>query len=182
MTMIRSTGPLGLVWLDWSGWIGPGIRSVAEVPMPDSPLRAARPVGNLDEAVEVLREGGGRATTARRAILDVLFGARDPLSVDQIARAAVPTLDVPSTYRNLEHLETVGLVRHVHFGHGPGLYELATDQERWYALCESCGKVSAFAPDDLDGLPDLVDERIGYLMRFSHFPLVGLCRACRAEE
>lgn len=147
--------------------------------MPESPLRAARPVDSLDEAVEVLREGGGRATTARRAILDVLFGTTGPLSTEQIAQRAVPSLDVPSTYRNLEHLETVGLVRHVHFGHGPGLYELVTDEERWYALCESCGAVSAFSPDELGGLAGLIDERIGYRVRFSHFPLVGLCRGCR---
>lgn len=147
--------------------------------MPDSPLRAARPVDSVDEAVDVLREGGGRATTARRAILDVLFSTRDPLTTEQIAQRSVPTQDVPSTYRNLEHLETVGLVRHVHFGHGPGRYELVTDAERWYALCESCGSVSAFSPDDLDGVPSMIDERIGFRIRFSHFPLVGLCRNCR---
>lgn len=148
--------------------------------MPDSPLRAARPVDSVDEAVDVLREGGGRATTARRAILDVLFATADPLSTEQIAQRSVPAQDVPSTYRNLEHLEQVGLVRHVHFGHGPGRYELVTDDERWYALCELCGSVSAFSPDDLDGVPAMIDERIGYRIRFTHFPLVGLCRGCRS--
>lgn len=150
--------------------------------MPDSSLRAARPVGSVDEAVDVLREGGGRATSARRAILDVLFATTDPLSTEQIAQRAVPVQDVPSTYRNLEHLETVGLVRHVHFGHGPGLYELVTDRQRWYALCESCGSVSAFSPDDLEDVATVIDERIGYQIRFAHFPLVGLCRECRVRD
>ncbi|QGN34741.1 Fur family transcriptional regulator [Microlunatus sp. Gsoil 973] len=150
--------------------------------MPESPLRTVRPVATVDEAVEVLREDGGRVTKARRAILDVLFEVRDPLSVEQIARRAAPELDVPSTYRNLEHLETVGLVRHVHFGHGPGLYELVSDHERWYALCESCGAVTAFSPADLDPVRVTIDERIGYQVRFAHFPLVGLCRACQAPD
>lgn len=147
--------------------------------MPESPLRAARPVQSLDQAIEILREDGGRVTAARRAILEALFAGPDPLSVEQIARRAEPALDVPSTYRNLQHLETVGLVRHVHFGHGPGLYELVTDQERWYALCESCGAVSAFSPDELDPVRTIIDEQLGYQVRFAHFPLVGLCRACR---
>lgn len=150
--------------------------------MPESPLRAARPVQTLEEAIEILREGGGRVTAARRAILEALFAGPDPLSVEQIARRAEPALDVPSTYRNLEHLETVGLVRHVHFGHGPGLYELVTDQERWYALCESCGSVSAFSPHELDRVRTIIDEQLGYQVRFAHFPLVGLCRACRTGD
>lgn len=147
--------------------------------MPESRLRVARPVQTLEQAIEILREDGGRVTAARRAILEALFAESDPLSVEQIAGRAEPALDVPSTYRNLEHLETIGLVRHVHFGHGPGLYELVTDQQRWYALCESCGSVSAFSPDDLDGIPRMIDDRIGYQIRFAHFPLVGLCRNCR---
>lgn len=147
--------------------------------MPDSPLRTARPVSTVDEAVDVLREGGGRATTARRAILDVLFASADPLSTEQIAQQAVPAQDVPSTYRNLEHLETVGLVRHVHFGHGPGLYQLISDREQEYALCESCGTVRTIPPADLDDAKAAIQAATGYRARFTHFPLVGLCRDCQ---
>jgi len=146
--------------------------------MPDAPLRAARPVATVDEAVDVLREGGGRATTARRAILDVLFASADPLSTEQIAQRAVPAQDVPSTYRNLEHLEVVGLVRHVHFGHGPGLYQLISDVEQEYALCESCGAVRSISSSDLDQAKTAIEAATGYRARFTHFPLVGLCPDC----
>ena len=87
--------------------------------MPDSPLSTPRAVPDLEGALAVLREHGSRVSTTRRALLSALFAAPGPLSVEDLARAATPTLDVPSTYRNLERLEDVGLVRHVHLGHGP---------------------------------------------------------------
>lgn len=147
--------------------------------MPEAPLRDPRTVTSLDEAEVVLREAGGRVTTSRRAILKVLFDADGPWSTDAIAAAAEPPLDLPATYRNLEHLEDLGLVRHVHLGHGAGLYELVSGEEHEYALCESCGSAISFAPEKLDALRDKVDDAIGYRPRFTHFPLVGRCRRCR---
>lgn len=147
--------------------------------MPESPLTAPRPVPDLESALLVLREDGGRVSTSRRALLTALFGADGPLSVEKLALQAVPALDVPSTYRTLERLEQVGLVRHVHLGHGPGLYEIATEGEREYAWCESCGKATSLDPERLDEARSLIEHSIGYRPRFSHFPLVGLCDECR---
>ena len=148
--------------------------------MPDSPLRAARPVPDLKAALAVMREDGGRVSTSRRALLTVLFNASGPLSVEKLAAQAVPAQDVPSTYRTLERLEQVGLVRHVHLGHGPGLYELESEGEREYAWCESCGSAAAFSPQRLDEARSLIEQGIGYQPRFSHFPLVGKCAECLA--
>lgn len=147
--------------------------------MPESPQRPTRVVASLAEAEVVLREDGGRVSTARRAILTVMFSADGPLSAEEIADAAVPTLDIPATYRNLEHLERLGLVRHVHLGHSPGLFELVSEDEHEYALCEGCGTAVAVNPDDLDGARDVIQRAIDIRPSFRHFPLVGLCRDCR---
>lgn len=146
--------------------------------MPESPLTDPRPVPDLESALLVLREDGGRVSTSRRALLKVLFDADAPLSVDTISADAIPPQDVSSTYRALERLEKVGLVRHVHLGHGPGLYEIVTEGEREYAWCESCGKAAALDPERLDEARSLIEKSIGYRPRFSHFPLVGLCSEC----
>ena len=47
------------------------------------------------------------------------------MSAETLARR-LPHCDLGSVYRNLEALEAIGLVRHVHLGHGPGMYALAT--------------------------------------------------------
>lgn len=150
--------------------------------MADSPIRSPRTFSDMDSALAVLREGGGRASTSRRAILEVMFGADGPRSTEQISTAASPPLDLASTYRSLEHLEKVGLVRHVHLGHGPALYELAGRGVREYALCESCGASSSFDPAELDAARADLERITGYRPRFSHFPLVGLCAECLAAE
>lgn len=149
--------------------------------MADSPIRPPRDFTDMESALAVLREDGGRASTSRRAILEVLFDSTGPRSTEQVAVGASPTLDVASTYRNLEHLERVGLVRHVHLGHGPALYELAGRGMSEYALCESCGASTSFDPSELDAARVVLADITGYLPRFSHFPLVGLCAQCRAE-
>ena len=59
----------------------------------------------------------------------------EPLTAEEIAGGA----DLASTYRNLETLETIGIVRHVHLGHGPGRYELSGRSAGW-ATCEACGR------------------------------------------
>jgi Fur family transcriptional regulator, ferric uptake regulator len=148
--------------------------------MPASPLRSSRVFADIEGALAILREGGGRVSRPRRAILEALFGATGPLSAEQVAARAGggEPLDVASTYRNLEHLERRGLVRHVHLGHGPGLYELAGSGEREYAVCERCSAVIAVEPAVLDRARREIEHAVGYQARFGHFPIVGLCRRC----
>ena len=49
-------------------------------------------------------------------MLEALLAAEEPLTAEEIAGDA----DLASIYRNLETLEAIGIVRHVHLGHGPG--------------------------------------------------------------
>ena len=76
-------------------------------------------------------------------------------------------------------LERHGLIRHVHLGHGPGLYVLVGRHEVEYLYCERCASVTALTPEQLDPVRDEIRARFGYQARFTHFPIVGLCDACR---
>jgi Fur family transcriptional regulator, ferric uptake regulator len=133
-------------------------------------------VDDLASAIAALRARGMRVSSARRELLAALFAADRPLSAEELAGGG----DVASAYRNLEVLEDVGLVRHVHLGHGPGLYHPA-GLEREFVVCESCGAVRAVAPAELDGVRAAVHDAVGYRARFTHFPLAGLCPACASE-
>jgi Fur family transcriptional regulator, ferric uptake regulator len=136
---------------------------------------------DLPSAVAALRAAGLRVTAARRLVLDALFAAEGPCSAEQIARAVGgedAEGDAASVYRNLEAFERCGIVRHVHLGHGPGLYALVGEGEREYLHCEYCGATRAVAPAELDAVRELVRERFGWQARFSHFPIVGRCPRC----
>jgi Fur family ferric uptake transcriptional regulator len=135
----------------------------------------------VEEAVSALRERGIRVTAARRLVLQGLFAADGPVSAERLASGvdgAVPPSDLASVYRNLEALERVGLVRHVHLGHGPGLYTRAGQEAREYLVCERCGEVQAVEAGRLDTVRASIRQDFGFEARFSHFPIAGLCARC----
>jgi Fur family ferric uptake transcriptional regulator len=150
----------------------------AEVTSPNTgpPLPAA----NFDDAVAALRERGLRVSAARRLVLEVLFAVDEPVSADRIAaglEGRVPASDLASVYRNLETLESLGLVRHFHAGHGPGLYVLA-GAHREYLKCEDCGRLVSVEPDEMERVRAAIRDDFGFEARFQHFPIVGRCAAC----
>lgn len=147
------------------------------------PLRTMS-VPNLDSAVSTLRSYGVRMSAARRVVLSALYAADGPLSAEQIAAGVggrVPMSDVGSVYRNLEMLERLGVVRHVHLGHSPGLYAIATHGEQEYLTCERCADFTALAPPELDEVRRTIRSKFGYVASFAHFPIVGLCPSCAQE-
>lgn len=138
--------------------------------------------GSIASAVDLLRARRLRVTAARRLVLEALFAAEKPLTADDIAAGLegwLPASDLASVYRNLDTLEAVGLVRHFHLGHGAGLYSLTAVDDLEFVTCESCGAFEAVPPSRLDGARELIARALGYQARFSHFPIVGICAACR---
>ncbi len=137
---------------------------------------------DLADALAVVRAHQLRMTGARRLVLEALFAVERPVSAEEIAAGLdglLPASDLASVYRNLDTLERIGLVRHVHFGHGAGLYELTRAQGYEYALCDGCGEVLAVPARELDSVRETLERLLGVEPQFSHFPIVGLCRSCR---
>jgi Fur family ferric uptake transcriptional regulator len=138
-------------------------------------------VDDVAAAVEVMRSRGLRASASRRVVLTVLFAAPGPVPAEQIADGLggrFPQSDLGSVYRNLDTLERVGLVRHLHLGHGPGLYTVAAPQGQEYLVCEHCHGVRAVAPAELDEVRRLLRRDFGFTAGFGHFPIVGRCADC----
>ena len=134
-----------------------------------------------ETVLNALRARGLRASTARRLVIHALFDAESPMSADQIARGLAckeTRLDLASIYRNLETLESLGVVSHFHAGHGPGRYVLTRTGEHEYLACERCGAIAEIDPRELDGVRVEIRERFGHQVRFTHFPMVGICAAC----
>ena len=128
---------------------------------------------SLPSMLNTVRAHGLRISSARRQVLQALIEAGQPQTAEQLAGDA----DLASTYRNLETLETIGLVRHVHLGHGPGRYELAGRSAGW-ATCESCGASTALPAPALQAIRRAVREHAGFEAAFTHFPIVGRCVSC----
>jgi Fur family transcriptional regulator, ferric uptake regulator len=144
---------------------------------------AARPhaAASMHAALGILRANGLRISTARRLVLEALFASELPVSAEMIAGGLggrLPALDLASVYRNLETLEAVGLVRHLHLGHGASRYVLTGLGDDGWATCEGCGRHERLARDKAAQLRAAVRGATGFEACFSHFPIVGLCRDC----
>jgi Fur family ferric uptake transcriptional regulator len=128
-------------------------------------------------AFAALRARGLRLSTARRLLLHALYAADHPLTAEELAGDG----DLASAYRNLEVLEELGLVAHVHLGHGPGLYQPAGRPSE-FVRCERCDAMRPLPPEALDAVRAAVLETVGYRARFAHFPITGLCPACLSDH
>ena len=139
----------------------------------------------LRSAIALMRERGLRVSAARRLVLEALLAADGPMSAEQIAEGIggrVPSSDIASVYRNLQAFDDIGLVRHVHLGHGPGLHALAMAGEKEYLTCERCAEFLALPQEELDAVRTLIERRFGYRASFTHFPIVGLCLGVRQRS
>ena len=120
-----------------------------------APDRRPRSFDSIDEVAEALRGAGHRLTTPARLVIEGLFAAEGPISAERLAEragSAGAPLELTSVYRNLERLEALGVVSHVHVGHGAGLYALARGHDPEYLVCERCGRVTEVDPAALDGV------------------------------
>jgi Fur family ferric uptake transcriptional regulator len=139
---------------------------------------------DIDDIAVAVRRDGGRLTLPRRLVLEALFAARRLISAEHIASGADTgtEIDLASVYRTLERLEELGVVRHVHVGHGPGLYGLVGDGEREYLVCDACGTLTVADADSIERIRSAIRAAFGYEARFTHFPMHGLCWECRDDE
>jgi Fur family ferric uptake transcriptional regulator len=117
-------------------------------------------------------------------VLAALFEADAPVTAEQIAKGLdgrVQASDIGSVYRNLETLERLGVVRHLHTAHGPGLYAIARDGDEGFLACERCGDVRLANPRAVALIRGAVHKAFGYDVSFLRFPIVGVCPRCSEE-
>jgi Fur family ferric uptake transcriptional regulator len=148
------------------------------VPTETRPLAAA----SVPAAITTLRVRGLRVSSARRLVIEALFAADGPVTAEAIAAGLdgrLPTSDLGSVYRNLLTLEEVGLVRHFHVAHGPGLYALNGRDQAGYAACERCGAHRPLDRSTVAHLAAVLRDACGYEPQFVHFPVIGRCPECR---
>jgi Fur family ferric uptake transcriptional regulator len=141
---------------------------------------APRLATSADAAAAAIRAHGLRLSAARRLVLEAIYTAEGPVKAEEIAGGLdgrLPRSDLASVYRNLETLERLGLVRHVHLGHGPGRYE-PVGPHRDYLVCECCQSIASLPREQLDAARRAITEVTGFSVRFDHFPLTGLCPGC----
>ena len=135
----------------------------------------------VGEVTSLLHERGDRMTTSRRAVLEALHGRADHLPAEEVlavASARHPKVHRTTVYRALEMLTGLGVVQHVHLGHGATAYHLATTEGHLHAQCRMCGDVIDLPRSVLDDAGRAIEEATGFRLDPDHMALSGTCSRC----
>ena len=136
-----------------------------------------------EEALAAL-EAQGRSGGARRAVVDLLGRQDCCLSAqeifDRLRAEGGRRVGIATVYRVLEQLSERGLVQRVDVGAGTARYEAAlpTGEHHHHLVCGDCGKVEAFADDELEAALRKVEEQTGYSVAGHDVVLRGVCDTC----
>lgn len=134
----------------------------------------------FEEVLALLRAHGGRVTAPRRAILRALIDHADHPTAEQLTadvQVRHPETHESTVYRFLDDLERLGVIDHVHLGHGPAVYHFADDTHH-HLVCEACGLVVEVPDRALEGLRRRLRSDFDFEMEPRHFAVPGRCRAC----
>jgi Fur family ferric uptake transcriptional regulator len=155
-------------------------------PLAGTAQRAVTPQSDAEQVVAevagILRARGERMTGPRRVILTVLAAHSEHLGVEEVIEAVEhldPSVHRSSVYRTLEALSQLGVVQHVHAGHGHTTYHLVRDQlPHMHAQCRNCGVVLDLPADLLDAVAARMSGEQGFVLDAGHVALSGTCQAC----
>jgi Fe2+ or Zn2+ uptake regulation protein len=138
------------------------------------------PDGRLEGILGRLRERGGKVTRPRRAIITALLETDQHVTAEVLVDAVRrdnPAIHLSTVYRTLDALTEMGVINHVHLGHGPAVYHLADDVHH-HLVCDGCGAIIQLPANTFDALGRRVERDYGFRLDAHHFALGGRCRNC----
>jgi Fur family ferric uptake transcriptional regulator len=132
-----------------------------------------------------LRGEGMRVTESRRSILDVLFEADRPLSLQEIqdlAAAKGGSPDYATVFRMMTLLERLHLVHKVNLQRPCSYYELHDPSKHYdHIVCTNCGKVVVIdIPCPLGETEKKIAEHYGFRNLTHSLEFFGRCPECLA--
>ena len=139
--------------------------------------------GWTEQTLGSLRGGGYRNGVARRAVVELLGRQDCCLTAQEIfdeLRAEGRQVGIASIYRVLDLLTEKNLLQRIDLGAGTARYEPvhASGQHHHHLVCASCGKVEAFADEELERALHEVEGKTGYSVAGHDVVLRGTCASC----
>ena len=136
-----------------------------------------------ENANRALSEAGHRAGGARGAVIELLSGQSCCLSAQEISDALGERgrdVGLASVYRALELLHEMHLVQRVDLGDGGHRYEPIQPggEHHHHAICDSCGKVTAFEDEKLESALHRLAGRLSHSISAHDVVIHGACGRC----
>jgi Fur family transcriptional regulator, ferric uptake regulator len=137
-------------------------------------------------AREALGEAGHRTGGAREAVVAQLAHQSCCLSAQEISdelHGKGRDIGLASIYRALDLLHEMGLVQRVEIGDGGARYEpvVPGGEHHHHAVCDTCGRVTAFEDDRLEQQLERLAGRLRHSMSGHDIVIHGDCARCAAK-
>ncbi|MFP6594725.1 MAG: transcriptional repressor [Dehalococcoidia bacterium] len=138
-------------------------------------------IDTTNSAADALRGSGLRATTARRAIVEVLRTMRKHMTVSEVITALGErgsSFDNSTVYRVLSDLGGVGLVSQSRLSPGDTVFEWISQSNHHHLQCTSCGRTLELGDELVQNFIAEVHERHGFHVNATHLVLSGIEHDC----
>jgi Fur family ferric uptake transcriptional regulator len=140
---------------------------------------------DVETITSLLSQHGFKHTRQRRAVLEVIAGARTRMTPAQVyceARSRCPELGLPTVYRTLEILEKLQVIRRIHAVGGCEGFAPSGVLDAHHVVCVSCGRVAEFSGCNVSDLIPSVASQTGFHVEGHFLELLGTCSACQRSR
>lgn len=141
---------------------------------------------STDEARQMIRDAGLRATPARISVLQLVQGASSPLTHAELVEQLTSNgSDASTIFRALNDMTDVALFRRLDLGDHVWRYEIAMEQNAGtsphpHFLCLDCGEITCLEPVDIRPLTK-ENRELRKVGKVTEVLLKGSCSSCQEE-
>ena len=141
----------------------------------------------VEQAKQAVAAHGGRMTSQRQIILDVIARSQQHLSAEDISDRAqrIDRSINPSTvYRTLAFLKEHGLIKARYYDQDKHreVYEPTPNTEHYHFTCTRCRRVVEFQSAHMAALRAQVQSEFGVDVARACLCLTGLCDRCKGNK
>lgn len=138
-----------------------------------------------EKAIEAIRLAGGRLTTQRQTLIELLAAVSERIDAETLYQRALehdPDINLATVYRTLDTLETAHLIRaqYISPDHERKYFTLVL--EPYHFTCRQCHRVIPFASKFVDLLKQQLETELHVRPINACVCIEGVCPDCQARE
>lgn len=146
-------------------------------------MRYHQNMNHQEKISSLLRQYHLRATKTRIAVLDLFFCDHTPLSAARILdelEAQMVRVNKTTVYRELETLETLGIIKSLILQDRKQYFELSTREHHHHFVCTVCQQITDIEIDEESLLEraERLGRKLGFHISNHAVEFYGQCSAC----
>ena len=138
----------------------------------------------IDNLIIRMREKGCRMTPQRMAVLNVLIGNEEHLSVEQIydrVKSDFPMTSIATVYKTITMLKDMDEIQELKFNGDSKRYDGQGLKPHPHLICTVCDRVTDLDFADLSHLSQEVEQATDYQVIRFQFDFYGICPQCQED-